>query len=347
MNWKYDLTGQCVDMPNEPAESDFRANIRLRAYPTVEMGGIIWTYMGGQRPQAKEGLPGDAHVGPLLPPEPRFDFTQVPQNQRQVTKTWEECNWLQGLEGGIDTAHAGIMHRVLPTSSGQVMGTAGYWLTPQAVELEVHPSDYGYLYTGSRPQGDQGSWVRAYHFVMPWTQIRPSQDSGVGERHETISGHFWVPMDDENHMVWNWYYRLDGPIEDWDAREPNYPGGEQLEGFRKARNRDNRWLIDRELQKKENFTGIEGINTQDHAAQESMGRIADRTREHLMHTDKAVVTARLMLLKAIADVQKGDDPPGLGTSFYGLRAIEDIVPTGTQWRDVLGPRLYGAAPAPA
>src|SRR5579859_2513703 len=44
--WKFDTTGQCIDMPNEPAESDFRTKVKAVAYPTHESGGIVWTYMG-------------------------------------------------------------------------------------------------------------------------------------------------------------------------------------------------------------------------------------------------------------------------------------------------------------
>jgi len=323
--WKYDTAGNCVDLPNDLTETPMQSKIHLTAYPTVEMGGIIWTYMG----------PPDRR-----PPDPRFEFTQVGRTRRQVTKTWEECNWLQGLEGGVDSAHAGILHRVLPTASGRSNGVAGYWFGG-APQLEVDPTDYGFRYAGIRAQGEKGDWVRAYHFVMPWTQIRPSQDSGMGSSEPTISGHFWVPMDDENHMVWNWHYSFgDREVAHWDAREPSYTGGEQSAGFRKVSNRDNRWRIDRGLQKTETFTGIEGINTQDHAVQESMGRIVDRSKEHLMHTDKAVVAARMLLIKGVGAVEHGDDPPGVGPSYYDARAIEDLVPAGIPWRDALLDRIY-------
>src|SRR5207245_1457627 len=106
------------------------------------------------------------------------------------------------------------------------------------------------------------------------------------------------------------------------------------------------WRIDRQLQKTEIFSGIEGINTQDHAVQESMGRVVDRSREHLMYTDKAVVTARMLLMKAIGVVEKGDDPPGVGPSYYAARAIEDLVPPGTGWREALMDRIYPNGPTP-
>jgi hypothetical protein len=123
---------------------------------------------------------------------------------------------------------------------------------------------------------------------------------------------------------------------------PTYRGGEQIpgSGFRKVRNRDNSWLIDRDVQKNETFSGIDGINTQDHAVQESMGPIVDRSREHLGTTDRAVVTARLLMLKAIAAVEDGGDPPGVSDAYHGIRAIEHVVKPGVGWRDMLLPEAY-------
>lgn len=329
--WKYDVTGQCTEMPNEPAETDFKEKVRIKAYPTVEVGGIIWCYMG------QTALAGG------IPPLPNFEFTQVPQTHRQVTKTWEECNWLQGLEGGIDSVHSSFLHRSL-TGEGNRAGLAGFRAESVSAHLDLDFTEYGYRYVSLRPLGDRGSYARLYHFVMPWTQIRASQ-GGDGFRpwKPQISGHFWVPMDDENHMVWNWHYNF-GPDpmkdEDWQARMPPYEGGEQYPNFRKVANRDVLWHIDRHAQKTESYTGIAGINTQDHAVQESMGRIVDRSRERLGTTDKAVVAARQLLLKAVATVQEGCDPPGLDESYYGIRAIERVIEPGIEWRDALLPEAY-------
>jgi len=326
--WKYDVDGNCVDMPNEPAETDFKDRVKQIAYPAVELGGIIWTYMGP--PELKPALP-------------KFEFTQVPQPQRQVTKTWEECNWLQGLEGGIDSVHSSFLHRSI-TGSANKGGLAGYRAQSVSAKLDLDLTDYGYRYVSMRPLGDHGDYARLYHFVMPWTQIRASQGSdGFREWKPQISGHFWVPMDDENHMVWNWTYRWDDtplPDSEWQARMPSYEGGQQLPGFRKVSNKDNNWRIDRRVQKTENFTGIDGINTQDHAAQESMGSIVDRSREHLGTTDRAVVTSRLLLLKSIATADAGDDPPGVSDSYHRIRAIEHVLPPGAGWRETLLAEAY-------
>src|SRR5207237_6801761 len=75
--WKYDTKGSCLDMPNEPRETNFKHAVRLKAYPTAEMGGLIWAYMG---PPEK------------VPPLPKFEWTQVPENYRHLSKMWQECN---------------------------------------------------------------------------------------------------------------------------------------------------------------------------------------------------------------------------------------------------------------
>ena len=91
-------------------------------------------------------------------------------------------------------------------------------------------------------------------------------------------------------------------------------GPEQvLPYFRTVGNRDNDWLIDREAQKTDTFTGIEGINAQDVAIQESIGAILDRTKYNLSRSDMAIVAARRMFLQAARTVADGGDPPAVDT----------------------------------
>ena len=86
--WKYDVTGQCVDVPSEPQESGFCKKIKLKSYPCVERGGIIWAYMG---PPAEQ------------PPAPEFEWASLPASHCYTTKRLQECNFLQAMEGGIDS----------------------------------------------------------------------------------------------------------------------------------------------------------------------------------------------------------------------------------------------------
>ena len=315
--WKFDVDGRCVDMMNEPEELQFTPKIRTTSYPTVEVGGIIWAYMGPPE---------------LQPPLPRFAWTQVPATHRHVTKVIQECNWLQGLEGGIDTSHAQILHR----SFTATIGPSSRGARGGAPTVEVDVTSYGYRYAGIYPRPGEVSFVRAYHFVMPCHQLRPSTtDRG----NPSVAGHIWVPMDDDNTMVYNWEYSItDEPLHEADRLElrlGNGPLDVDQTTFRSQRNRHNNYLLDRQAQKTQSFTGIEGINTQDRAVQESMGRIVDRSREHLGPADKAIIQARRLLLQAIETVQEGGTPRGIEPTYYTMRAAEGVLPRAADWRDLL------------
>jgi phenylpropionate dioxygenase-like ring-hydroxylating dioxygenase large terminal subunit len=353
--WKFDCEGHCVDMPSEPEESNFKDNVRIPAYPAYEAGGVVWAYMG----------PADKKPAP-----PLYEWTQVGPERRALSKIWEQCNWLQAFEGGIDTSHSNFLHLGRPPGfkydendpRGRALNHS------QAPILEVVPTEYGYAYAGIRSMGDDASnHVRAYHWVLPWTQIR----AGAGTE---VSGHMWVPMDDENTMVYNWSYNYgpeselsqnaspsiftraggDSPMDGveldplWfrDAQRPMsggnaYGADVNVAGnFRATRNMDNQYQIDRQMQRTANFTGILGTNTQDRAIQESMGAIADRTLERLGTTDRAIINARRTLLKTVQVVQDGGDPPGVEPTYYKLRAIERVLPAGVPWFEALKADMY-------
>ena len=99
-----------------------------------------------------------------------------------------------------------------------------------------------------------------------------------------------------------------------------------------ANKHDVDWMIDREVQKTETYSGIDGINNQDHAVQESMGPIVDRTREHLGTTDVAVITTRRILLGRLKNASLDEDPPGVKPTYYSIRAIERVVEEDIDWR---------------
>jgi phthalate 4,5-dioxygenase len=289
--WKFDVDGSCVDQMNEPEEHDFKHRVRTTAYPTCEMGGIVWAYLG---PAEK------------IPPLPKFLWTQAPPTHRHVSKVVQECNWLQGLEGGLDTSHAPILHRLLRDDAGRGgIKPSNPYVRAGAPRLVVDLTDYGYQYTG----------------------------------------HVWVPIDDETTMVYNWMYtREDAPLSDEDRLERaigNGPLHVDQTTFRSKANRENDYLIDRATQKTETFTGIDGINVQDRAIQESMGRIVDRSKEHLGPADKAIIQLRRLLRQAERTVQAGGTPPGIAPSYYDLYCRLQILPRATDWRAVLAPDITG------
>ncbi|MEJ0019362.1 MAG: Rieske 2Fe-2S domain-containing protein [Acetobacteraceae bacterium] len=327
--WKFDIAGACTDMMNEPPEHDFRHKVRLTAYPTCELGDIVWAYLG----------PAER-----MPPLPKFAWTQAPEANRHVTKVIQECNWLQGLEGGIDTSHAPIMHRLLSeTSSRGGFKPSNPFVLGKAPKLVVDITDYGYQYAGIRALGEADMHIRTYQFVLPFHQIRPSKaESGL----PLDAGHIWVPIDDETTAVYNWAYCPDGALHEEDRLERGLGNGplhvDPLT-FRSKANRANDYLLDRLVQKHESYTGIDGINVQDRAIQESMGRIVDRSKEHLGPADKAIIQARRLLRQVVKTVEAGGAPDGTGTSYYPLRAHEAVLPQTADWRAVMTPEMPSEA----
>jgi phthalate 4,5-dioxygenase oxygenase subunit len=326
--WKFDRDGRCVDMPSEPPGSMFASKVTITTYPTWEGGGLVWTYMGP--PEHR-------------PPVPEYEFTRAPQTHRYVSKTFEECNWLQALEGGLDTSHSSFAH------NNDIHDAAHLRSQDTAPRLEVYRTDYGYTYAGIRTLGDK-SYVRAYHYVMPAQQMRgrvTSRKAGHVEEHPTINGHLWVPIDDTTCWVYNWMYSYTPELplsEEYAvALETQYGRGpdDLIPGtFKLKRNLRNDYLIDRQVQKTKSFTGIEGVNTQDMALQEGMGPIVDRSQEHLGTSDRAIIVMRQLLMEAMSDLEAGAPVRGVDPATYSrVRAVDLIIPPVLDWREALKDEL--------
>jgi phthalate 4,5-dioxygenase len=318
--WKFAVDGSCIEQMNEP--EPFCHKVHLTAYPTVELGGVIWTYMGPPE---------------RTPPLPKFAWTQAPETHRHVSKVIQECNWLQALEGGLDTSHAPIMHRLLQDNAGRGgINPSSAYVRAGAPSITVDLTDYGYQYAGIRALGDDEEHIRTYHYILPFHQIRASR-SETGNRVD--AGHIWVPIDDENTMVYNWQYSVtDEPLCDADRLERGIGNGPlhvDQTTFRSKANRQNNYLIDRAVQKTLSFTGIDGVNVQDRAIQETMGAIVDRSKEHLGPADKAIIQLRRLLRQAVHTASEGGAPSGVAPSYYRLRAAETIVPRAADWRSLV------------
>lgn len=325
--WKYDVAGACVDMPNEPADSNFKDKIHITAYPTLEQGGVIWAYMG----------PADKR-----PESPGMEWSRAPESHRFVSKTHEFANFAQAVEGGIDTVHSSFLH------NNDMSNERHFKRIDTAPKLEVERTSYGFRYAGIRNLGEIGNYVRIYQFVLPFHQFRSHQvdfgGSGKREAMPMIQGHMWVPMDDQNTMVFNWMLSVDEdkPLspEFILKRETSAGRGPNGEGVERHQTRANDWLIDRELQRTKTFTGIRGLNTQDLAVQESMGPIIDRSREHLGTTDKAIIQFRRCLLDAARDLRNGIEPPGADSKAYrNLRAADVTIGKDVRWQEAAKDKL--------
>lgn len=295
--WLYDIDGRCLEQPAEPIGSRYKDEIRHLAYPVLERGGLVFTYMGGGEP-------------PLLP---SYEFLGAAPAHRFLVKTYLECNYLQGLEGDIDPAHLSFLHRSLRrgpsgrkearTVPGTTVAAAGLARADRRPKLEAERTDFGLRNYAIRDAGDGQRYVRINNFIMPNKVAAIGNEGRVGEGY-TI--HWHVPIDDENHARFDFYFNRVRPV----ARERyEQELATELVDHRFRRNKRNRYLQDREQMKTENYTGMgDFYSAQDAFAAESPGPIHDRSREHLGASDACIVAARRQLLAAIADLQDGRDP---------------------------------------
>jgi phthalate 4,5-dioxygenase oxygenase subunit len=332
--WKYDVTGQCIDVPSEPRESGFCQKIKLKSYPLVKRGPVLWTYMG---PPEKQ------------PPLPEWEFAMVPPEQVFMSKRLQESNWMQAMEGGIDSSHVSFLHRGDLESDPIFKGAKGnkYNLSDMRPHFEVVEQPGG-LYIGARRNAENGNYYwRITPWVMPnFTIIPPRGD-------HPMHGHFWVPIDDVN--CWAWTYDFHptraltkqerAAMADGQGLHCKYVPGT----YRPLANKDNDYLVDRAAQKAgKTYSGVAGFAIQDSSLQESMGPICDRTKENLVSTDNGIIMARHRMLRAAkALVDKGTIPPGVDPAHQRVRSVSIVLEPSQAFKeaakDALLPAKLGIA----
>ena len=328
--WKFDVNGQCVDVPSEPAESGYAKKIKLKSYPTVEKGGVIWAYLG----------PAERR-----PPEPAFEFCTVPRDQSFISKRFQESNWLQAMEGGIDSSHVSWLHSGNVNSDPLFKGAGGnkYNFGDLAPVFEVAEAPGG-LFIGARrkAEDDQYYW-RITPWVMPcFTGVPPRGD-------HPMHGHFWVPIDDETCWAWSYDYHPVRALTKQERAAMEAGNGVHCEyvpgTFRPLANKDNDYLMDRQAQReKREYSGIKGIAIQDGSLQESMGPIVDRTKENLVGCDNGIIMARHRLMRAAkALAEKGIIPPGVNDEHQKVRACAMLLKRGVAFKEGAGEALKATA----
>ena len=319
--WKYDVNGNCVDLPSEPPDSKIRKKVKLKAYSLVEKGGVLWAYMGD--PDRK-------------PPLPEYEFCTVPAEQRFVSKRLQECNWLQAMEGGIDSSHVSWLHRGNLKSDPLFQGAEGnkYNLSDMMPVFEVvdHP---GGLLIGARRKAEEDTY---YWRITPW--VMPSFTMVPPRGDYPVHGHFWIPIDDESCWAWSFDYKADraltkserAAMEDGLGVHCKYVPGTYIP----MANKSNDYLLDRNAQDAGmTYSGVEGIAIQDSSLQESMGPICDRSLEVLVPTDKGIMMARRKLFKAIKNLEENDElPPVVDPETHRIRSASILLPRDQHYGDV-------------
>lgn len=314
--WKYDVGGNVLDTPAEPASSSFKGKVKQPSYPCVEAAGMIFAYLG---PREK------------MPLFPDYEWASAPVENTYVAKSLLDCNYLQGLEGECDSSHLTYLHRQIDEE-----GQRQQALTLTSAVYDLEETDFGVRLLAFRyPEADK-TYLRVSSFVMPvsvWVPVRNKEN------------HMYVPIDDKH----TWRYDLgwlDRPVQQHEIPRRSQIGPD----FHRIRNQANHYLQDRDVQRTQTFTGIQDFLNHDACATETMGPIYDRSREHLGASDKAVIAVRKRLADAVKAFQRGEDPPHVITDPAQIRptnidTLGEVYPTGDDWRDHL-PHLTYASQQP-
>lgn len=323
--WLYDRHGRCLEQPAEPPGSRFHEKIQHPSYPVRARNGIVFAYFGGGDP----------------PPFPGHDAFRAPEAYAFAFKGLWECNWLQGLEGGIDPSHVSFLHRFLDDDPrdeyGQqfretVEGTdqslsslVGERFRP---DIAVEATDFGLRVFATRHLDDDRTHVRITNLAFPNAFVVPFGNTKVFTQ-------WHVPIDDVTHHWYMILYDYQEPTDKQTLRDQRL-AGVTLPDYRSVRNRDNDWGFDAEEQRDLTYTGMGlDINVHDQWAVESIGPVQDRTAEHLGQSDRAVTAYRRMLLRAIDDHEAGKATPGRSPTAEhrpgGPVAIDTVAPTDG-WR---------------
>jgi phenylpropionate dioxygenase-like ring-hydroxylating dioxygenase large terminal subunit len=305
--WKFDVEGRCVDMPSVPPAQCFKEKVKAHAYKTVERNGIVWVYMGPRQ---------DAP-----PPLPMYEATLLGEGEVDFFFMQRSCNWMQALEGDIDTSHFGFLHvgHLDPDDVPEghpLEHTAG----ERAPEYHVRDTAWGTTYGAYRTVKPETIYWRFANYMFPfWTQ------TPQGPFPVNIQARAWVPMDDTHTMMIFWRRR------NRDLRQTSEPlkNGRPLGGsrqqpewappdtgwhgrYRVKADESNDWLIDREAQRTNRiYSGIDHIGLQDQAVTESMGAITDHSREHLGPGDLMIARTRRRALAAARAFAAGTAAPGV------------------------------------
>lgn len=305
--WKFDAEGKCIDMPSVPDGENVRQKIHSKAYKVHERNGLIWVYMGKD-----QGNP---------PPLPDIEVTLLPEEELSIHFVYRDCNWLQALEGDIDTAHFGFLHAGTVNAEDLPEDHIYYpTVIDRAPKYEVNDTPWGTSYGAYRKLPNGEMYWRTANFMFPfWTQ----NPAGIFEK--AVHARAWVPIDDERMMFINVYWKealkrearpkKNGEFLDEGYRLTNNYVPNTTDWYGRWRLREvesNDWMIDREAQRSGvNYTGMENIHLQDHAITESMGAITNHAFEHLTQADLMIARTRRRILRAaLAYRDNGTPPPG-------------------------------------
>ncbi len=328
--WKFDVDGNCLDMANVPPHQDFQHKVHAHAYKATERNGIVYVFMGDQ---AK------------VPDLPELEATLVPEQYMDIEFYQRDCNWLQAIEGEIDSSHVAWLHYGLfKKNDFQKDSIRSYQVANRAPEYVTHETDAGFMYGVYRGADDGNRYWRIAHFMFPCWALPP-----INNIEFSFLARAYVPLDDTHTMCVIMSMKGD-PFK---KEIVKMPGGsvtmpllpnttDWLGRYRVEQNAGNDYLIDRAVQRDVTYTGIEGIISQDHAITESIGGVAPRELEHLAPSDRMITLVRRLLVKAASDHAKSGTLPESASNpkvYAAKRSGQFVAPENQDWLQAIDERI--------
>lgn len=320
--WKFSVDGAVLDTPNNQ-DPKYRTKMKAPSFPVREEGGIVWAYVGPKE---------------LEPSFSRYAFMDTTPEHRVVLRINVNCNYLQLVEGGEDTSHVGVLHTNMarPGWKDKEFKRNMDEVNPAALAsndlepaLKIEDTAFGFQYVALRRTDEPGMRnARVVPFIVPYGRIIPAT--------AFLFTVLEVPADDTHTST---YIIVHG----------NAPVTEEkvlgLLGLDNPKYYDRKNCVftatwadafgqDRELMK-ENWTGLKGVEIEDAAIALSQGPLYDRSKEHLVPADQAVMRVRRVLLDSVRRVSEEKPPLAVGLDLAGVSACDAALPEGAAWQDLL------------
>ena len=307
--WKFGVDGTVLEVPTEPNNrTEFCKKVPFKHYPVREAGGIVWAWIGKSEPKQF----------------PEFEFNTLPADQYFAAEQHLPCNWIQDLEGGVDSAHINWLHREVLKGIG-----IGISLEDDAPIYDIDRTNSGFRYAAIRNLKNGSKYIRVNQYVMPFYQFICNEQIPDGPRLCIIS----VPTDDTHcvHRIvrYNPFAKLEHDYLNPAGVDPGnfpppFPAGEN-------------WGQDRAAMAAGHWSGFHHVNTEDFAAAVSQGPITDRSQEYLNSGDRAVILARKLLLDSVKEFRAGK-PVRLAQHeeipYPQIRPVADVLPDSAEWRKI-------------
>src|ERR1700716_1237926 len=325
---KFDVDGNCVEMPNCTEGESFKEHVKLTSYPVADRAGMIWVFMG---PRDK------------VPPLPGFEWLDVASDQRYVFKYFMDCNYLQTLENEFDTTHSSFLHSTLDGNvnnpinriSGQSFVNRRRMLDYS--KITIVDTDFGSAMVTQQDPTPDGKDV--YTLGIPYWMPSFSA-AGALSAPGVFPVNMKIPVDDTHSVFFRFKWSRQ-PLTEKVLHDMKYGNSEfpvVIPGtYTPQANKDNDYQIDRVRQRYFNYTGIVNTPVQDFAMVENQrGSVTDRTRETLVSSDKYLIHIRRRLMSAATGLQQGQEPKEpWNPEAYQLRTRRIEVPHGTPIEKVI------------